>query len=83
MKTLNQDFTKNLMRWFKKNQRDLPWRADKEPYHVWVSEIMLQQTRVEAVREYYLRFMKELPTIADLAAADEETLLKLQHQLCN
>lgn len=77
MKTLNQDFTKNLMRWFKKNQRDLPWRADKEPYHVWVSEIMLQQTRVEAVREYYLRFMKELPTIADLAAADEETLLKL------
>lgn len=77
MKTLNQEFTKTLTRWFVENQRDLPWRADKNPYHVWVSEIMLQQTRVEAVREYYLRFMKELPTVADLAAADEETLLKL------
>lgn len=77
MKTLNQEFTTKLTRWFRENQRDLPWRKDKEPYHVWVSEIMLQQTRVEAVREYYLRFMKELPTISDLAAADEETLLKL------
>ncbi len=77
MKELNHEFTKTLMRWFTTNQRDLPWRADKEPYHVWVSEIMLQQTRVEAVREYYLRFMKELPTVADLAAADEESLLKL------
>ncbi len=77
MKTLNQEFTTTLTRWFRENQRDLPWRKDKEPYHVWVSEIMLQQTRVEAVREYYLRFMKELPTVADLAAADEETLLKL------
>jgi len=77
MKELNLQFTRKLMRWFDENQRDLPWRADKEPYHVWVSEIMLQQTRVEAVREYYLRFMKELPTVADLAAADEETLLKL------
>ena len=77
MRTLNQEFTKTLTRWFVENQRDLPWREDKEPYHVWVSEIMLQQTRVEAVREYYLRFMKELPTVADLAAADEDTLLKL------
>ena len=77
MRTLNQEFTTTLTRWFRENQRDLPWREDKEPYHVWVSEIMLQQTRVEAVREYYLRFMKELPTIADLAMADEDTLLKL------
>ena len=77
MNTLNQEFTQKLTRWFVENQRDLPWREDKDPYHVWVSEIMLQQTRVEAVREYYLRFMKELPTIADLANADEETLLKL------
>ena len=77
MKTLNQEFTTKLTRWFVENQRDLPWRKDKEPYHVWVSEIMLQQTRVEAVREYYLRFMKELPTVSDLAKADEETLLKL------
>ncbi|MBR5316219.1 MAG: A/G-specific adenine glycosylase [Firmicutes bacterium] len=77
MNTLNQEFTQKLTRWFVENQRDLPWREDKDPYHVWVSEIMLQQTRVEAVREYYLRFMKELPTIGDLATADEETLLKL------
>jgi len=77
MRELNQEFTTELTRWFRENQRDLPWRKDKEPYHVWVSEIMLQQTRVEAVREYYLRFMKELPTVSDLAAADEETLLKL------
>lgn len=77
MKELNQEFTTKLTRWFVENQRDLPWRADKDPYHVWVSEIMLQQTRVEAVREYYLRFMKELPTVAHLANADEETLLKL------
>ncbi len=65
------------MTWYRENRRDLPWREDKEPYHVWVSEIMLQQTRVEAVREYYLRFMRALPTISDLAAAEEETLLKL------
>ena len=77
MRELSQEFTTTLTRWFRENQRDLPWRADKEPYHVWVSEIMLQQTRVEAVREYYLRFMRELPTVSDLAAADEETLLKL------
>lgn len=55
----------------------LPWREDPTPYHVWVSEIMLQQTRVEAVKPYYDRFMQTLPDIASLAAAEEETLLKL------
>ncbi len=77
VKRIDKTFTETLMKWYRENRRDLPWREDKEPYHVWVSEIMLQQTRVEAVREYYLRFMKALPTISDLAAAEEETLLKL------
>ena len=66
-----------LIPWYRQNARKLPWRQDKEPYHVWLSEIMLQQTRVEAVKAYYLRFLKTLPTIASLAACDEETLLKL------
>ncbi|MGF6376761.1 A/G-specific adenine glycosylase [Clostridiales Family XIII bacterium PM5-7] len=77
MKNLDQNFTKSLTRWYAENHRDLPWRKDKDPYHVWVSEIMLQQTRVEAVRDYYHRFMQALPTIEALAQADEETLLKL------
>ena len=66
-----------LMPWFRKNARKLPWREDKEPYHVWLSEIMLQQTRVEAVKNYYIRFLKELPEIKDLAEVQEEKLLKL------
>lgn len=66
-----------LLPWYRENARDLPWRRDTEPYHVWLSEIMLQQTRVEAVRSYYIRFLQALPTIQDLAGADEELLLKL------
>ena len=52
-----------LLPWYAQNARDLPWRADREPYHIWISEIMLQQTRVEAVREYYIRFLHALPII--------------------
>ena len=66
-----------LLPWYEANRRDLPWRADREPYHIWVSEIMLQQTRVEAVKGYYARFLENLPTIADLAEADDELLHKL------
>ncbi len=66
-----------LLPWYAENARDLPWRRDREPYHVWVSEIMLQQTRVEAARGYYERFLNALPNIPSLAAAPEETLLKL------
>ena len=66
-----------LLPWFDQNKRDLPWRQDKEPYHVWLSEIMLQQTRVEAVKGYYTRFLAVLPTIADLAGANDEVLHKL------
>lgn len=76
-KILDENFTRTLIDWYRKHRRDLPWRRDKVPYHVWVSEIMLQQTRVEAVREYYCRFMEALPTIKDLAEAEEENLLKL------
>ena len=66
-----------LLPWFAENRRDLPWRRDREPYHIWLSEIMLQQTRVEAVRGYYLRFLERLPDIAALASAPEDVLLKL------
>ena len=66
-----------LLPWYLQNARVLPWRADREPYHVWLSEIMLQQTRVEAVIDYYNRFLSALPDIAQLAACEEETLLKL------
>lgn len=66
-----------LIPWYEAHKRELPWRKDKEPYHVWLSEIMLQQTRVEAVKEYYRRFLMALPTIADLAEAPEEQILKL------
>jgi A/G-specific adenine glycosylase len=66
-----------LLSWYRENGRDLPWRRDTEPYHVWVSEIMLQQTRISAVLGYYERFMQELPDIPSLAAVPEERLLKL------
>lgn len=66
-----------LLPWYDAHHRDLPWRTDQEPYHVWLSEIMLQQTRVEAVKGYYNRFLQALPTIAALAEASEETLYKL------
>jgi len=66
-----------LLPWYRENRRQLPWRADREPYHVWVSEIMLQQTRVEAVKGYYARFLEALPTVAHLAACDDDTLHKL------
>ena len=69
--------SKALLDWYDQNHREMAWRSDPKPYHVWLSEIMLQQTRVEAVREYYDRFLRELPTVSDLAKAPEEQLLKL------
>lgn len=66
-----------LTAWYGAGHRDLPWRRTPEPYHVWVSEIMLQQTRVQAVIPYYTRFMAALPSIPALAEAPEEQLLKL------
>ena len=66
-----------LLAWYDENKRDLPWRGTGDPYRVWVSEIMLQQTRVAAVMPYYQRWMEELPTVEALAAVDEERLMKL------
>lgn len=66
-----------LLHWFDYNQRILPWRENPKPYYVWVSEIMLQQTRVEAVKGYFERFLEGLPEIKDLAEAPEDKLLKL------
>ena len=66
-----------LLDWYDKQKRTLPWRSKPTPYRVWVSEIMLQQTRVEAVKPYFARFMKALPTVKKLAACPEEELLKL------
>ncbi|MDE6760545.1 MAG: A/G-specific adenine glycosylase [Lachnospiraceae bacterium] len=68
---------KPLLEWYKKNHRDLKWRNTKEPYHIWISEIMLQQTRVEAVKGYYERFLREVPNIKALSVIEEEKLLKL------
>ena len=66
-----------LLQWFDQNKRELPWRRDKEPYHVWISEIMLQQTRIEAVMGYYARFLDALPDIGSLSRVDDDALMKL------
>ena len=66
-----------LLPWYEANKRELPWRKDKDPYHIWVSEIMLQQTRVEAVKGYYSRFLEALPTVETLANCPEDLLNKL------
>ena len=66
-----------LLAWYEKNRRPLPWRESRDPYRVWISEIMLQQTRVEAVKPYFARFMERVPDIRALAGIDEEALLKL------
>lgn len=66
-----------LLEWYQNNSRKLPWRENKDPYRIWVSEIMLQQTRVEAVISYYKRFMERFPTVESLAACDDEELFKL------
>ena len=66
-----------LLTWYDENKRILPWRDRQNAYYTWVSEIMLQQTRVEAVKPYYERFLKEFPTVKELAEAEEDKLLKL------
>ena len=72
-----EKFREQLLNWYDENRRILPWREDATPYRVWVSEIMLQQTRVEAVKPYFERFVKELPTLQDLSVASDDTLFKL------
>jgi A/G-specific adenine glycosylase len=72
-----QGIVDQLIQWYQKNARDLPWRRTRNPYYIWLSEIMLQQTRVEAVKPYFERFIEACPTIEALAFTHEETLLKL------
>ncbi|MCD7036382.1 A/G-specific adenine glycosylase [Metabacillus sp. GX 13764] len=71
-----EGFQKDLIAWFQLEQRSLPWRENKDPYRIWVSEIMLQQTRVDTVIPYFHRFMERFPTVDALAEADEEDILK-------
>ncbi len=66
-----------LLAWFRRNRRDLPWRRTRDPYAIWLSEIMLQQTRVETVIDYFTRFLERFPTVDSLAAAREDDVLKL------
>ena len=70
-------FQDDLVTWFIREQRDLPWRKDSDPYKVWVSEIMLQQTRVDTVIPYFKRFLEKFPTLESFAEADEESILKV------
>ena len=76
-KTILQQLPEVLLPWYQENKRDLPWRQTREPYRIWLSEIMLQQTRVEAVKGYYARFLSALPTIEALAGCDDALLHKL------
>lgn len=70
------EIEEKLIDWYKKNHRKLPWRETKNPYYIWISEVMLQQTRVDTVIDYYRRFVQQFPTIKDLAEAEEEAVLK-------
>ena len=67
---------KPLLAWYGEHKRELPWRENRDAYRIWISEIMLQQTRVEAVKPYFFRFMEHFPDISSLAAAGEEELFK-------
>jgi A/G-specific adenine glycosylase len=71
-----QYFSHELLNWYSKHKRDLPWRRSKNPYHIWISEVMLQQTRVETVIPYYHRFIEQFPTVQALAEAPEDHVLK-------
>ncbi|MBE6553320.1 MAG: A/G-specific adenine glycosylase [Ruminococcaceae bacterium] len=81
MKEIRELFTEQgvsqLLNWYRANRRALPWRQTRDPYHIWLSEIMLQQTRVEAVKPYYARFLEACPTIEALAQLPAERLMKL------
>ncbi|MGG8954136.1 MULTISPECIES: A/G-specific adenine glycosylase [Staphylococcus] len=70
------EFKNNLVKWFEKNQRQMPWRETKNPYYIWLSEVMLQQTQVKTVIDYYHKFVSRFPTITDLSNAHEDEVLK-------
>jgi A/G-specific adenine glycosylase len=75
--TIRRRLQRRLLTWFRRHRRDLPWRASRDPYRIWVAEIMLQQTRIAAVLPYYDRFLENFPTVESLAAAREEKVLRL------
>lgn len=74
---MSDEFVRPLLEWYQINKRILPWRDQQNAYYTWVSEIMLQQTRVEAVKPYFIRFITELPDVRALADCPEEKLMKL------
>lgn len=74
---MTADFQADFLSWYQQEKRNLPWRYDQDPYRIWISEIMLQQTRVDTVIDYFYRFMEEFPTIQELADAPEDKLLKV------
>ena len=71
------DFTATLHNWYQQNKRDLPWRETNDPYQIWISEIILQQTRVAQGIDYYRRFTSTFKTVLDLALASEDEVLKM------
>lgn len=73
----HMNFSRTLLSWYDKNQRDLPWRHSDDPYKIWVSEIILQQTRIEQGTDYYIRFVERFPGVKELAEADEQDVLRL------
>jgi A/G-specific adenine glycosylase len=78
MKTnILRNIRNNLLQWYRKNDRDLPWRKTGDPYRVWISEVMLQQTRIEAVIPYYLRFLERFPDVRSLSESDLQSVLKI------
>src|SRR4030042_5332181 len=75
--TLRNNIQQRLLRWFEKNKRELPWRKTRDPYAIWISEMMLQQTQVATVIPYYLKFLKLFPTVRHLARADLSDVLRV------
>src|SRR6516162_1135710 len=75
--TFRKSFRQRLLKWFFSHQRRLPWRQDRDPYRIWVSEIMLQQTQVATVVPYFERFLHAFPTLSDLAEANEQEVLAI------
>ncbi|MDF2724291.1 MAG: A/G-specific adenine glycosylase, partial [Paenibacillus sp.] len=73
---VKQFFSEQLLQWYNVYKRDLPWRRSRNPYYIWISEVMLQQTRVDTVIPYFHRFVEQFPTVEALADAPEEQVLK-------
>ena len=74
---VSDDFSLKLIKWYKLNKRNLPWRESKNPYKIWISEIILQQTKVDQGLPYYLKFIQKFPNVHELAKANENIVLKL------